>query len=284
MYSSIAAHLTAHILLHLALLTHPSTLSHSQLALSFLPLIWSCHIYTWLRGYGFLAALHGLWSSCLLLFHRPREGFKLIHRCTLFTETDGKKECLHWSETYPEPLWERFVWVSKLVVGYRFVNWDIGDGKVQIEGPESRGWWLLGSLAKAGVAFVACDVTNLFMVYDPYFQWEMGVDEAFPRRLAGFLERIGLRRLPPRAVRIAVFGVQQYSVFYLVGSVLAIVFVSLGGLGVVGEYWGAPHSWPPLMENPVAIFHQGLRGLWGKVWHQLFRQVSVLKRATISLT
>lgn len=176
------------------------------------------------------------------------------------------------------------MWVSKLVVGYRFVNWDIGDGKVQIEGPESRGWWLLGSLAKAGVAFVACDVTNLFMVYDPYFQWEMGVDEAFPRRLAGFLERIGLRRLPPRAVRIAVFGVQQYSVFYLVGSVLAIVFVSLGGLGVVGEYWGAPHSWPPLMENPVAIFHQGLRGLWGKVWHQLFRQVSVLKRATISLT
>lgn len=144
---------------------------------------------------------------------------------------------------------------------------------MKIGGPESRGWWLLRSLGKGAVAFVICDVTNLFMVYDPYFQWETGIDEGFPRRLAGFLGKIRLGGLPPRGVRIAVFGVQQYTVFYLVGSVLATFFVSLGGLGIVGKHWGAPQSWPPLMGNPVAIFHQGLRGLWGKVWHQLFRQV-----------
>jgi len=49
--------------------------------------------------------------------------------------------------------------------------------------------------------------------------------------------------------------------------------VAFGGLGIVGEYWGGTYDWPSLMGNPVALFHNGLRGFWGKVWHQLFREV-----------
>lgn len=128
---SLLAHLAAHALLHLALLTPPFLLSHANLALTFIPLILSCHVYSWRNSLGFLAAVHALWSLELLVFRRPREEFRLLRLPTgsgkegegkegydeqvwndeVFVrgEKKGKgKGEESWKEAYPSGLWRRF--------------------------------------------------------------------------------------------------------------------------------------------------------------------------------
>lgn len=107
-------------------------------------------------------------------------------------------------------------------------------------------------------------------------QIETSIDEAFPRRLGGFFARHHLKFLSPRFVRIAVLGLQQSSIFTLLGAIPAVVFAVLGGVGLVDEFWGRVENWPSIIGSPVAIAQKGLRGLWGGCWHQLFRQVSSL--------
>jgi hypothetical protein len=85
------AHLAAVGLLHAALLIPPSILSHTKLALAFLPPIWGCHVYSWSVGLGFLAAIQVLWATELLLFRYPREKFQVIHRRELGSTSPNPK-------------------------------------------------------------------------------------------------------------------------------------------------------------------------------------------------
>jgi hypothetical protein len=61
--------------------------------------------------------------------------------------------------------------------------------------------------------------------------------------------------------------------------VLAIIHVSLGGLGILDEWWGGVDNWPVLMGSPLVVLDSGLRGFWGRGWHQLFRSVSPLTQS-----
>jgi Membrane bound O-acyl transferase family len=55
----------------------------------------------------------------------------------------------------------------------------------------------------------------------------------------------------------------------------------LGGIGVLDDFWGGTENWPPLMGNPLVVLESGLRGFWGKFWHQLFRNVRILLKFDI---
>jgi hypothetical protein len=63
----------------------------------------------------------------------------------------------------------------------------------------------------------------------------------------------------------------------LINRVLAIVHIILGGVGLLDEWWGGVKSWPMFMGSPVVLLSSGLRGFWGKFWHQLLRSVSFLQ-------
>ncbi len=106
-------------------------------------------------------------------------------------------------------------------------------------------------------------------------QIETSIDEAFPRRLGNFLAKYHLDFMSPRFVRISVLALQQYSTFTMIGAIPAVFFVTLGGVGLVDDFWGRVENWPNIMGNPIAIARSGLRGLWGRFWHQLFRNVSL---------
>jgi len=279
------------LLLHGALLIPPSTITHTQLALAFLPLIWSCHYYAWECGLGYLAGVHALWAT-ELLFRQPRERFQLIHqkkpasspwfpkgKTNNSTSDEDKQHDFIWKEPYPTMFWKRFWWVLKLEVSMRYVGWDIGDGravkKVSWSNNSRRSRWarLLKDAVFAGMYCVLIDATNFYQYFDPYFQIETDIDEKFPRRLAGFFTRYYMGFLPARFVRISVLGVQQYCMFAIMHSAAAIIFVALGEMGILDDFWGCKESWPPLLGNPLVVITEGLRGLWGKVWHQLFRVV-----------
>jgi hypothetical protein len=294
------AHLSAVTLLFSALLIPPSKLTYTQLALAFLPPIWACHIYSWSVGLGFLGAVQALWATELLLFQNPREKFLVIYHqpspvwpslkakvdksesgsnSNAQSKKDDKKGQV-WKQPYPSKFWKRCSWVFKLYVSMRYVGWDVGSRtpSPHISSPpmkrQSRTSWLLRNTLLAGLCFLAVDGTTAYQHLDPYFQIETPIDSSFPPRLATFLSRYGLGLLLPRLGRIVVLGVRQYAVFMLINRVLAIIHVSLGGLGILDEWWGGAESWPMLIGSPLVVWNNGLRGFWGRGWHQLFRSVS----------
>ncbi|CZT52700.1 uncharacterized protein RSE6_14059 [Rhynchosporium secalis] len=316
----------AHVLLHAALLTPTSVLSHTKLAVSFVPLIWSCHFYAWNFGFGYISAIHALWSAELLLFRDPRKDFGLLHfetkppapsplpaAATLDAMKDGNRREMNvasvnlkdgnkdkskvithvshttgWTEPYPQSLWKRFVWVSKLVLSLRYNGWVTSDSQKalftsQLPPPRrSRLIFIIQKLCVVGCCFVVLDAVHYYQHFDPYMQIETSIDEAFPRRLGGFFARHYLGFLSPRCVRIMVFGLEQYCNFTLLGTTPAVVFVALGGIGLVDDFWGSVENWPLIMGNPFAIARKGLRGFWGDFWHQLFRNLLTGPGKTLS--
>ncbi|KAH7317781.1 hypothetical protein BKA65DRAFT_599769 [Rhexocercosporidium sp. MPI-PUGE-AT-0058] len=323
---AIGAFVTSHILLHAALLTPPSVLSHARLAAVFLPLIWSCNTYSWSFGLGYIASIHALWAAELLLFRDPRKDFALLHfgsysplpplpaiaiveekkddseeeivtiaavedkptledqevnkdRPTEKVTTNGSHR-IAWTEVYPESWWKRFVWVSKLVISLRYIGWATSDTQIilyssQPPPPSSkpRTTFVIQKILVIALCICIMDVTNLYQYFDPYMQIETPIDEAFPRRLGGFFAKYHLDFFSPRFIRIAVLGLQQYSLFTLVGAIPAALFVTVGGVGLVDDFWGRVENWPSLMGSPIAIAQKGLRGFWGIFWHQLFRNI-----------
>lgn len=305
------SHLSAVALLFSGLLIPPSKLTHIQLALTFLPPIWACHIYSWSVGLGFLGAVQVLWATELILFQNPRETFQVVYRkpgpsilppklqghqnpSGPSSDQESEKEenkAQVWKQPYPANFWERCSWVFKLHISMRYVGWET-DGSPNAKKTDdahsqrrtqTRASWLLRNIILAMFCFLIIDATNAYQRLDPYFPAGTPIDEHFPSPLAGFLSQYGLAFLPPRMVRILVLGVQQYATFALINRILAIVHVILGGLGVLDEWWGRVENWPMLMGNPLVVLDSGLRGFWGKGWHQLFRSVSPLYSPPTSL-
>ena len=163
----------------------------------------------------------------------------------------------------------------------RYIGWDLGDGNSTEKSAlmvkkTSRFWLLVRNVLIVGASLAMYDATTLYQQYDPYFQIQTDIDEAFPRRLKLFLAKYGLGFLPPRMVRISVVGLQQYTSFASMHTSLATICVGLGGVGVFGDFWGGMESWPLLMGSPFAVVSRGLAGFWGETWHQLCRHVGPL--------
>ncbi|KAL2065555.1 hypothetical protein VTL71DRAFT_3225 [Oculimacula yallundae] len=114
-----------------------------------------------------------------------------------------------------------------------------------------------------GCSIITLDAVHFYQHFDPYFQIETSIDEAFPRRLGGFFAKRHLRFLSPRFVRIAVFGMEQYSTFTLLGAIPAVIFVILGWIGLVDDSWGRRYNWLSIMGNPISVAQRGLRGFGG---------------------
>lgn len=157
---------------------------------------------------------------------------------------------MHFLESYPAGLWDRVAWVAKLMFAGRFVGWDVGDGNVRAVGPESRGLWVMERVMRSVVMVVVLDVVDLYMRYDPYFKGEGGIEDDLPKLFTNALENYHLGFLSSKWVRLAVVGMQVYLVLSLLWNAMAVVFVSLGGLGLgmgrVGEYWSETYNWLPL--------------------------------------
>ncbi|CZS96889.1 uncharacterized protein RAG0_06050 [Rhynchosporium agropyri] len=308
----------AHVLLHAALLTPTSVLSHTKLAVSFVPLIWSCHFYAWNFGFGYISAIHALWSAELLLFRDPRKDFGLLHfetkppapsplpaAATLDAMKDGNRREMNvasvnskdgnkdkskvithvshttgWTEPYPQSLWKRFVWVSKLVLSLRYNGWVTSDSQKalftsQLPPPRrSRLIFIIQKLCVVGCCFVVLDAVHYYQHFDPYMQIETSIDEAFPRRLGGFFARHYLGFLSPRCVRIMVFGLEQYCNFTLLGTTPAVVFVALGGIGLVDDFWGSVENWPLIHGEPLCDCAERSQGVLGRLLASVIPQLT----------
>jgi uncharacterized protein YjeT (DUF2065 family) len=313
--TGLLAHATVHILLLTALMIPPSTIPHAKLAIYFLAPILVCDFYTWRVGLGFLAVVEGLWACELLLFRNPREDFKLLHFQPIKHKIRQRGAVTHgdesvnertkkipkdggilpWREPFPDSPWQRFLWVFKLTHSIRYTGWDIGNKKPirsikslssssSSSSSKARFAWLLKEIGFIVLCILIHDAMHEYMAWDTYFHRhpQISIDEPLSGHLSSLLGRLHLGFLPPRAVRIAAMGAQQYAIFSMVGSIPAVFLVALGWVGLVGDFYGRMENYPRVMGSPLAVIEGGLRGFWGKFWHQIFRQVCLLPRKSLS--
>jgi hypothetical protein len=64
-------------------------------------------------------------------------------------------------------------------------------------------------------------------------------------------------------------------------DIMAMIAVTLGGFGILDDFWEGVESWPSLMDSPLAALECGLRGFWGESWHQSYRNVRPLSKLDI---
>ncbi len=270
------------LLLPVALLIPPSVMSHRQLYLIFLPLIYACQVHAWLQigGLEVISLTLTLWSFVLLVLRDPRRTHRRI-RLTAHSGTGKdpeKRRNAFVEEGYPESLAKRIPWVLTLLVSIRLAGWKIGDpshDKTQPTPRRTRVAFSKYALIIIAHAFVVLDAASCYVLTDPYFVISgMRVDEPFPSRskdLPTFLN--ALRILPPRLLRSAAIAGQVYAMVTSMFYLPTIPVVGLNAIGMLPDEW-SPHTWPVFFGSFSAVWERGLRGLWGSWWHHLNRHIT----------
>lgn len=270
------------LLLPVALLIPPSTMSHRQLYVAFLPLIYACQIHAWLQigGLEVISLTLTLWSFVLLVLRDPRR----THRRIRLTAQPGsgkdseRRREAFVEEGYPESLAKRIPWVLTLLVSIRLAGWKIGDRSHDKMQPAQRRNLIAYSkhaLIIVAQAFIILDAASCYALTDPFFVTPgVSVDEPYPppsENLPTLLN--GLRILPPRLPRSTVLAGQVYAMVTSMFYLPTIPVVALNAIGVVPDEW-SPHTWPLLFGSFSAVGERGLRGLWGSWWHQVNRIIT----------
>ena len=270
------------ILLPVALLIPPSVMSHRQLYLVFLPIIYACLIHAWLQigGLEVISLTLTLWSFVLLVLRDPRKTHRRIRlKGQSGTGKDSEKgRDAYVEEGYPESLAKRIPWVLTLLVSIRLAGWKIGDpshDKTQPAPRLTRVAFLKHAFLIIAQGFTILDLTSCYVLTDPYFVTSgMRVDEPFPpssQDLPTLLNALHI--LPPRLLRSAAIAGQVYAMVTSMFYLPTIPVVGVNAIGVLPDEW-SPHTWPVFFGSFWAIGERGLRGLWGSWWHHFNRHIT----------
>lgn len=273
------------LLLPLALLTPPSVLSRWQLASSFLPAIYACLIHAWsIAGIDVMSVDLALWSFVLLVCWDPRRTHRRVWVSTPKASggDDGKGPSGAGvdvvEEAYPEGFAKRIPWVFTLLVSLRMTGWKIGDPSHDRMQPSTRirrREFLRHAVPLVVRNYLILDAAAFYARTDPYFTTSgIGIDHPFPPPSAKMgTWAVILRLLPPRLVRSSVVAGQSYAMVSGLFYAPLILMVGLNILGMVPYEW-SPHTWPQIFGPFSAVTEMGLRGLWGKWWHGVNRQIT----------
>ena len=269
------------LLLPLALLIPPWTLSHDALATLFLPIIYGCQIHAWiLHGIDVISINLTLWSFVLLVWKDPRVTFRRVKVLNQQSAGKDKGELAKnvKEELFPINLGRRLKWVLTVLVSLRFTGWKIGDPSHDRNQPSSRISrieFLKGqSMAVLG-CYLSADAASCYAHTDPYFTTsEMSIDTPYPPLEAKTSATlIILKFLPPRVLRSTVLAAHIYGLVKGAFLLPTLPAVGLNALGLLSDDW-SPQSWPAFFGDFRAISDRGLRGLWGSWWHGFNRYVT----------
>ena len=284
-----------YLLLPVALLTPPSVLSRAQLASVFLPAIYACLIHSWYKaGIDVLSIDLALWSFVMLVCRDPRGTHRRVWLSRRIGASDstgdgkfeGEGEGDHTGdkvvgvveEAYPESLAKRIPWVLTLLVSLRLTGWKIGDPSHDGRQPParmSRSTYFIRAINTVVQSYLLLDAAAFYVQTDPYFTTSgMGVDHPFPPPSAETPNWIFmLRLLPPRLVRCSMIAAQSYGAVTSMFYPPLTLMVGLNAVGILPYEW-SPHTWPLPFGHFSEIPEHGLRGLWGRWWHGVNRQVT----------
>ena len=282
-----ASYFIPFILIPAALCVPPSILSHQQLYLVFIPLIWACELHAWsqMRGLDVISVTVILWSSYLLVFKDPRHSFEQLLPATKTParpefRADHKDDKSGEERTqaiepkgieetaYPQGIRERIPWVLTLIVSVRLANWKIGDASHDRFQPQSSVAWaicLRRVLLRVIISYFFLDISTSLTTQDPYFTNRIPLDS--PLAASPFSV------IPPFLLRPILLATQLYSLLTLSFLLSALIPLFLSHLSLISDQW-SPHTWPPVFGPLSSLASRGLRGFWGTHWHSMNRAMS----------
>lgn len=291
------------ILLPVALLVPRQRLSKWQNIAIFMPIILLSTIHAWwtMRGVDVISADALLWALFLLVFRDPWINFIYVSlkdnakqgdvRGTA-EETTSPTEGLSVDEQtpldaspkvapdeladvdeqrYPASLYPRLGWVFKLLVAIRLNNWRVGMPAHDAAQPPKPGYRTRAAfIAQTVVSFmrgyVVLDLTRAYISYDPYFHdLNVSINSPLPINALWFV--------PSQLVRTMVVGAQAWALISQLFYLPCLLPVTLNSLGLLADEW-SPHTWDPYFGPPIGIFLHGVRGFWGRYWHQTMRYLA----------
>ena len=265
------------LLLPSALLIPPTTLSHRQLSLIFLPLIVASEIHAW-QASGVLDVISTTvlqWSLVLLTCYDPRMDLKRVWWEQAEPESGTGKDLnatlVVREQAYPKNVFERIPWVLTLVVSIRLAGWRTGNSHHDKTQPIPRKMTRLAFLRHAlgicALNYILLDMSACYASTDPYFTTSgMNVDASFPHTvpppgIGGFLLSV-VRQLPARLVRSSILAAQIYGLIASGFYPATLPVIGLNAIGLLPDEW-SPHTWPMFFGDFSAVLANGLRGLWG---------------------
>ena len=285
------------LVLPIALLTPRTVLSRWQSIALFMPIITLSVVHAWM-AMGTVDVITSnalLWSFLLLVVRDPWRHFRWVEATvsnqpssdeaasassdearsdeTEEPVTDGTQPLLPSKATtannvreirYPTDIRQRLPWVGLLLISIRLFGWRIGfpsHDRRQPAPPDFRGpgHFLLVSIPASIIAYLTLDLTHAYISGDGYF--------TDPTLSSGFALQ---NDLPLALLRTGILGAQLLSfmgfMFFFPASLAVLVNLT----GLLPDFW-SPHTWPTYLGPPSAIVHYGVRGWWGRFWHQTMR-------------
>ncbi|KAK0909612.1 hypothetical protein LTR02_004274 [Friedmanniomyces endolithicus] len=111
--------------------------------------------------------------------------------------------------------------------------------------------------------YATLDLTRAYISHDPYFTTpSLAIGSPLPFT--------ALQGIPPQLLRSMVVGAQAWALLGQLFYPVCLLPVGLHALGFLPDDW-SPHLWAAYYGPPREIFLHGVRGFWGKYWHQTMR-------------
>lgn len=285
------------LVLPIALLIPRTVLSRWQNIALFMPIITLSNVHAWM-AMGTVDVITSnalLWSFFLLVVRDPWRDFRWVEvsssKTVLTSEatdvssgegrrddkaepvTDGTQPLLPGKPTkaddvrevrYPADLRQRLSWVGLLLISIRMFGWRIGypsHDRRQPPLPDFRGpgHFLLVSVPASIIAYLTLDLTYAYISTDEYFT-NTALSLSFP-----FQDDV-----PRTLLRTGILGAQLLSFMGMMFFFPASLAVLVNLTGALPDFW-SPHTWPTYLGSPGAIVQLGVRGWWGRFWHQTMR-------------
>lgn len=286
------------VLLPLGLLVPPSVLSHRQLCAVILPTSIAATIHAWrVLGGNDVISTDSLYLTFFLYFFKdPRQDFRRVVRTgqyenskrrspSLISGDDEDRDALQSKpvalEAYPKAFTGRLAWAMVLPQSRPLHDWIIGepghDRRVlALFHHPSRLAFMTDTLIRLlPVLLIFLPLSKLLAAHDPYFSspaWSVfspyEADQISEGQITALLRNI----IPVFVLRPLIMASYAYSL--LLGLFLPpMLFVLLlNALRLVPDTW-SPHTWRPHFGPLSAIARYGVRGFWGRWWHQQMRHI-----------
>ena len=171
-------------------------------------------------------------------------------------------------QSYPLQLSERLSWTLKLLVSIRLNNWKVNHpshdkGQPPLPAFPNRASFVTQTIISSIRGYLILDLTRAYISYDPYF-----VDSSIS--ITSPLPFTHLRLVPAQLLRSMIVGGQAWALVGQLFYLPCLLPVGINALGLLPGEW-SPHNWSPYFGSLKAIVLNGLRGFWGKYWHQTMR-------------
>ncbi|KXT09955.1 hypothetical protein AC579_9738 [Pseudocercospora musae] len=272
------------ILLLTCLLIPPSIISHDGLAILAMPIILGSTTHAWIamRGVDVISVDTIWWSFFFLVFKDPRNDFRrLLIASESKTSGDSSDLGNVIEEPYPSDLWPRLHWVFALFSNRPLNSWKIGvtSHDTTVSRPyvsRSRITFIKGILLVLAPAIaIAMPLALQLKAHDKFFS-RPGQSLLMPYGSYGetspFMVDIIQQALPRALLRPLVLGMYLYSLMILMFLVPYLLPIFASFIAASPNARWSPHTWPRPRFGPFsAVLDDGLKGLWGRWWHQQMR-------------